>query len=223
MTLAREGQFWRLGERLELADAMPNDKLLHSAIASPVANCGRALAAVSRSTALHLLDMTRGGVVLHYQLLHAFPPAPDAAPRLIDALAATCVDKQTLVAATFVTGAPAAEQPGERQDAAADAGRLHLFRLVEGDGPCARLELLTRVPLNNASADSIDLLWTSGGALLVAECETGWPVVITAYGLDGEPADDGDSEDPDANDDAGLDDDGTCLCLCLRLHIVLCF
>ena len=82
---------------------------------------------------------------------------------------------------------------------------------MEGDGVRARLELLTRVALNNAAADSIDLLWTAGGALLVSECETGWPAAITAYGLDAETFDDADNEDSDGNDDETIDEEGVSL------------
>ena len=235
--MAREAQFWRLGQRIELAEAMPCDKLLLSVVASPVSSpvreCGRVLAAVSRSTSLHLLDLAAGGVVVHYELL-AFPPPPrlpleadlidmDAPPGLgpapehqrglglpllIDALAATIVDRQTLLAATFV--AAPGDQQMQQQVAAGDAGRLHLYRLLEGDGVRARLEFLSRVALNNSAADSIDLLWTAGGALLVAECETGWPAAITAYGLDAETLDDADYEGTDLNDDdtATLDETG---------------
>ena len=132
--MAREALFWRLGQRIELAEAMPCDKLLLSVVASPVSTparaCGRVFAVVSHSTSLHVLDLAAGGVVVHYELL-SFPPPPsleadiDAPPGLgpgpgvglplpIDALAATIVDRQTLLAATFGGAHPFAV-PGQQQ------------------------------------------------------------------------------------------------------------
>ena len=139
MALAREALFWRLGQRIEFAEAMPCDKLLLSVVASPVSTlareCGRVFAVVSRSTSLHVLDLAAGGIVVHYELL-SFPPPPsleadiDAPPGLgpglglplpIDALAATIVDRQTLLAATFGDAHPFAV-PGQQKQLETLAG-----------------------------------------------------------------------------------------------------
>ena len=132
-------------------------------------------------------------------------------PLLIDAFAATIVDRQTLLAATFVAApGEGGDQQMQQQAAAGDAGRLHLYLLAEGDDVRARLEFLSLLALNNSAADSIDLLWTAVVALLVAECETGWPAAINAYGLDAETLDDADYEGTDLTDDdtATLDETG---------------
>ena len=45
-------------------------------VASVIRDCVRVIAAISRSTSLHVLDMAAGGVAVHYELL-SLPPPPD--------------------------------------------------------------------------------------------------------------------------------------------------